>query len=196
MVNEVNPSGEQKIAEAEVDRFRGNLGPFVVAAETTRMAMVFTAAAPGNPIIFVNNSFLSLTGYMREEVLGNSFNSLMARGADPEVLALVEAALEDSSDREVTIVEHPVADTAEPIVAEPDVAESAPMLNEPQAVAEPVAAEPFTGREDAWHTPVPEQQTSPVDELPPVSRPTYVLDRVDRLLPPDIWKELGWTERD
>ena len=35
MPNEENKSGEQKIAEAEVERFRKELGPFVVAAETT-----------------------------------------------------------------------------------------------------------------------------------------------------------------
>ena len=64
-------SQEQKGAEAEVEGFRRNLGPFVVAAETTRMAMVFTdATEPHNPIIFANDSFLSLTGYDREEVLG------------------------------------------------------------------------------------------------------------------------------
>ena len=34
-------SEEQKDAEAEVEGFRKNLGPFVVAAESTRMAMVF-----------------------------------------------------------------------------------------------------------------------------------------------------------
>lgn len=57
-------SNQQKGAEAEVDRFRKDLGPFVVAAETTRMAMLFTdATEPENPIIFVNDSFLSLTGY-------------------------------------------------------------------------------------------------------------------------------------
>ena len=62
---------EQKGAEAEVESFRKDLGPFVVAAETTRMAMVFTdATEPDNPIIFANDSFLSLTGYDREEVLG------------------------------------------------------------------------------------------------------------------------------
>jgi PAS domain-containing protein len=65
---------EQKDAEAEVESFRKDLGPFVVAAETTRMAMVFTdATEPDNPIIFANDSFLSLTGYEREEVLGKSF---------------------------------------------------------------------------------------------------------------------------
>jgi pullulanase/glycogen debranching enzyme len=34
-------SETQKVAEAKVDGFRSDLGPFVVAAETTRMAMLF-----------------------------------------------------------------------------------------------------------------------------------------------------------
>ena len=85
MSNEENKSGEQKAAEADVESFRKDLGPFVVAAETTRMAMVFTdAKASDNPVIFANDSFLSLTGYDREEVLGQSLNFLMARGALPE----------------------------------------------------------------------------------------------------------------
>ena len=63
-----NKSEEQKDAEAEVESFRKDLGPFVVAAETTRMAMVFTdAKEPGHPIIFANDSFLSLIGYERKE---------------------------------------------------------------------------------------------------------------------------------
>jgi PAS domain S-box-containing protein len=94
-----NKSEEQKVAEAEVESFRQDLGPFVVAAETTRMPMVFTdAKEPGHPIIFANDAFLSLTGYERKEVLGHSFNFLMARGADPKALAQVEAAFEGSTD--------------------------------------------------------------------------------------------------
>jgi PAS domain S-box-containing protein len=94
-----NQSEEQKVAEAGVESFRKDLGPFVVAAETTRMAMVFTdAKEPGHPIIFANDSFLSLTGYDREEVLGHRFSFLMARGADPKVLAQVEAAFEGGTD--------------------------------------------------------------------------------------------------
>jgi hypothetical protein len=59
----INKSVEQKIAESEVESFRKARGPFVVAAETTRMAMVFTdAREPDNPIIFANEAFLSLTG--------------------------------------------------------------------------------------------------------------------------------------
>jgi PAS domain S-box-containing protein len=93
MVDIVGKSEEQEDAEAVVDEFRQDLGPFVVAAETTRMAMVFTdAKTPDNAIIFANDSFLSLTGYEREEVLGQSFNFLMARGADPAALGRVKAA--------------------------------------------------------------------------------------------------------
>jgi PAS domain S-box-containing protein len=85
-------SEQQKDAEADVERFRKELGPFVVAAETTRMAMAFTdAKEPDNPIIFANDSFLKLTGYGREEVLAKSFNSLMASGASPEAMKEVVA---------------------------------------------------------------------------------------------------------
>jgi PAS domain S-box-containing protein len=86
-------SETQKVAEAKVEGFRSGLGPFVVAAETTRMAMLFMdAKEPGNPIIFANDAFLDLTGYDREEVLGQCFNFLMARGTDPDSLARIDIA--------------------------------------------------------------------------------------------------------
>ena len=107
MPAEENKSGKQKGAEAEVESFRKDLGPFVVAAETTRMAMVFTdATKPDNPIIFANDSFLSLTGYNREEVLGKSFNFLMAYGADAEALARIKAEFEGSSSGGTDVIYH------------------------------------------------------------------------------------------
>jgi PAS domain S-box-containing protein len=95
----IKKSAEQKIAESEVESFRKARGPFVVAAETTRMAMVFTdAKVPDNSIIFANESFLALTGYDREEVLGQSFNFLMARGADQVALAQIARAFDGGAD--------------------------------------------------------------------------------------------------
>ena len=86
-------SSEQRTAEAEVDSFRRNLGPFVVAAETSRMPMAFTdAQAGGHPIIFANDSFLELTGYEREEILGKCFSCLIAGGTGPAVLAEIDRA--------------------------------------------------------------------------------------------------------
>src|ERR1700681_4590354 len=91
-------SDQQKGAEAEVESFRKDLGPFVVAAETTRMAREFTdVSKPDNPIMLANDSFLCLTGYGCEEVLGNSFNFLMARGPDAEALTRIKAEFEGSS---------------------------------------------------------------------------------------------------
>lgn len=95
----VRKSEKQDAAEGDVEDLRQEGGPFVVAAEETRMPMVFMdAKAAGNPIIFANDSFLALTGYERDEVLGHSFNFLMAQGADPKALALVEAAFEACDD--------------------------------------------------------------------------------------------------
>lgn len=104
MPDEVIKSGEQKAAEAEVVGFEKELGPFVVAAETTRMPMVFTdAKASDNAIIFANQAFLTLTGYAEHEVLGQGFNFLMERGGDPETLTQIRTAFEVGRDIETPL---------------------------------------------------------------------------------------------
>lgn len=85
-------SAVQRKSEANVDGFRRDLGPFVVAAEKTRMPMIFTDATPTHPVIFANDAFLGLTGYERDEVLAKSFECLLAAGTDAETMATVEAA--------------------------------------------------------------------------------------------------------
>ena len=101
MPDDVKKSGEQRTAEADVEGFKDELGPFVVAAETTRMPMVFTdACASGHPIIFVNQAFLELTGYDEHEVMGQSFDFLMMQGTDPEELAEIQTAFGGGRDLE------------------------------------------------------------------------------------------------
>jgi HAD superfamily hydrolase (TIGR01450 family) len=41
-----------------------------------------------------------------------------------------------------------------------------------------------------------ESQLADVEAQAPDDRPRYVLDRVDRLLPEDVWRELQWTDDD
>lgn len=95
MTNKASKDQEQKIAEAEVEEFKQDLGPFVVAADSTRMPMVFTDAhKPDNPIIYANDSFLKLTGYQRDEVLAQSFNFLLAGEHGTDEAAAVKAAFE------------------------------------------------------------------------------------------------------
>ena len=97
-------SGEQKKAEAGVEAFRRELGPFVVAAEKTRMPMIFMdAQAPDHPIIFANAAFLKLTGYDRQEVLGRKFRSLLADGMHNGDVSAVNAEFvkDDGSELEI-----------------------------------------------------------------------------------------------
>lgn len=96
-------SEAQKEGEATVDAFRQELGPFVVAAEKTRMPMVFVDEEPGHPVVFANDAFLKLTGYGREEVLAKSFQSLLAVGMDSESVPIVEAAFRGEGDHEPEI---------------------------------------------------------------------------------------------
>ena len=90
---------EQRIAEAEVEAFKDDLGPFVIAAETTRMPMVFTdAKQAGNPIIFANDAFLKLTEYDRDEILAQNFNFLLAEDSDHSDLNEIAAAFAGKDD--------------------------------------------------------------------------------------------------
>ncbi|EXS68725.1 HWE histidine kinase domain-containing protein [Sphingobium sp. Ant17] len=83
----------KKKSEAEVDAFRHDLGPFVVAAEKTRMPMIFTDNKATYSVVFANDAFLALTGYKREEILAKSFQSLLTIGCDQTTVEIVEAAL-------------------------------------------------------------------------------------------------------
>lgn len=104
MSDDGNSVADQKNAEEDVDKFRRQLGPFVVAAEKTRMAMIFTDAGKAeNPIVFANDSFLELTGFAREEVLGMSFKSLMTRGVGSDAMVEIEAAFAGCADSEPEI---------------------------------------------------------------------------------------------
>jgi PAS domain S-box-containing protein len=99
-----NKSEEQVVAEADVEGHRKDLGPFVVAAETTRMAMAFTDAKEAdNPIVFANDSFLSMTGFDRAEILGQSFSSLLAWKSDTDVTAQMRAAFKGSPDTDTEV---------------------------------------------------------------------------------------------
>jgi PAS domain S-box-containing protein len=68
------------------------------------MPIVFTNARdPACPIIFANDSLLSLTGHDRAELLGESIFSLLAQDADAGVLASIKKGFQRGSsiEREV-----------------------------------------------------------------------------------------------
>jgi PAS domain S-box-containing protein len=94
MPNSAVKSRGQKAAEDQIADVRDAGGPFVTAADQTRMPMIFSDPhLPGNPIIYANQSFLSLTGFDRDEVLGQSYHFLMGPETDPDAQAQIEKSL-------------------------------------------------------------------------------------------------------
>lgn len=101
MLHEIKKSELQKLAEGEVSNFKDALGPFVTAAEVTRMPMMFARATPpDHSIIFVNQAFLNLTGFEEHEVMGQSFFALIEPETDPEMLAEIQTAFKGGRDLE------------------------------------------------------------------------------------------------
>ncbi len=104
MPDQETKAGKQEAAEADVGGFEKARGPFVVAAETTRMPMVFTdAKAADNPIIFANQAFLQLTGYSEQEALGQSFDVLTMPDADSKAMTEIRTAFQSGQDLERTL---------------------------------------------------------------------------------------------
>ena len=60
----------------------GRGDPFAAAVRATRMAMVITnPSLPDNPIVFCNEAFQRLTGFSREEIIGQNCRFLQGQTA-------------------------------------------------------------------------------------------------------------------
>ncbi len=96
MPSEENKAEGRKSAEDRFDTFKKAGGPFVAVAERTRMPLVFSDPdLPGNPIIYANDSFLALSGYDRDDVLGRNYHFLIGPCTDPAARAEIDAAFEE-----------------------------------------------------------------------------------------------------
>lgn len=89
MTSDTSRSSSQLDAERVIEDFKKKLGPFVVVADATGMPMLFTnAKSDQNDLIYVNESFLNITGYERSDALGMPFHCIFANDCDrvPEIL--------------------------------------------------------------------------------------------------------------
>ena len=81
--------------------------PFTAAFRATRMAMVITdPRRDDNPIIFVNDAFLNLTGYARDEVAGRNCRFLQGPDTDPAAIDAVRAAVAAGEGIEIELLNH------------------------------------------------------------------------------------------
>ena len=69
--------------------------PFHSAFYGTRMSMVISNPnLPDNPITFVNQSFLAMTGYTRAEIIGRNCRFLQGPDTDMDQIALMSEAIQ------------------------------------------------------------------------------------------------------
>jgi two-component system sensor kinase FixL len=80
MANKSRNTPSQAKALAEIEAFVEQLGPFVVAADKTRMPMLFTdAQSSKNEIVYVNESFVKLSRYKRHDLIGKPISEILAK---------------------------------------------------------------------------------------------------------------------
>ena len=86
--------------DAEITRIVAGSDPFAGAVRATRMPMLITdPRQDDNPIVFVNDAFVRLTGYQRDEILGRNCRFLQGDETDRGDVARIR----DAIDRRTTI---------------------------------------------------------------------------------------------
>lgn len=100
-----NPEETDQSANTSPERMNVPAGAMLEQAmEQTRMAITITdPRQPDNPIIFVNQAFLDLTGYERDEVIGRNCRFLQGPEPDQAVLGEIRKALKEETVKVVKI---------------------------------------------------------------------------------------------
>lgn len=100
-------TGARTLAEGAIEKLRQRGGVFVDAVRATRMPMALTdPTLPGNPIVFANQSFLNLTGYSMEEVLGQQPYFMNGPDTDSRDAGLFRDILDSGQDGIVETVQY------------------------------------------------------------------------------------------
>lgn len=97
--NDVTSDANHPIEEMNIDAAR----LIHQATEQTRMAMIVTDPhEPDDPIVFVNQAFERMTGYARDEIIGQNCRFLQGKDTDPRAVRRIREGLERE---EVTVIE-------------------------------------------------------------------------------------------
>ncbi|GGD93448.1 signal transduction histidine kinase [Aureimonas endophytica] len=81
--------------------------PFASAVRTTRMPMVITDPRQrDNPIVFCNDAFCALTGYERDEIIGNNCRFLQGEATRADDVAKVRRAIASQEPAQVDLLNY------------------------------------------------------------------------------------------
>src|SRR5829696_5475477 len=100
-------TAERTRSERHLEAVREQGGMFVEAVRLTRMPMIVTdATLPGNPIIFANQSFIDLSGYAEDELLGQDPHFMNGEETDGEAVRQYETAIKEGRDETLEILQY------------------------------------------------------------------------------------------
>lgn len=86
---------------------QGKGDPFAAAVRATRMAMIITdPRRDDNPIVFVNDAFLTMTGYSRAEIMGRNCRFLQGRDTDASAVRQIRAAIDAKRDIAIDVLNY------------------------------------------------------------------------------------------
>ena len=113
-VTEDRPSPAQEKAASDEARITAEIygsddgtNPFLAAVRATRMPVIITnPRLPDNPSVFVNDAFCRMSGYAREEILGNNCRFLQGEETDPGAVAMIRRAVQAVESIEIDIRNH------------------------------------------------------------------------------------------
>lgn len=95
------------LAERHVEGVRLQGGVFVEAVRVTRMPMMVTdATLPGNPIIFANEAFITLSGYPIDELLGQHPHFMNGHLTDADAIRSYETSMDAGQDVTLEILQY------------------------------------------------------------------------------------------
>ena len=90
-----------------LDAEHGKGDPFAAAVRATRMAMIVTDPRQhDNPIVFVNDAFLSLSGYERDEIMGRNCRFLQGADTDRGAVLQVREAIGNCRDIAIDLLNY------------------------------------------------------------------------------------------
>src|SRR4051795_189257 len=103
----VADTAERTLSERHMEAVRQQGGMFVEAVRVTRMPMLMTdATLPGNPILFANQSFIKLSGYTLDELLGQDPHFMNGENTDPDAIRRYESAIQEGRDETLEILQY------------------------------------------------------------------------------------------
>ncbi|MGC4023844.1 MAG: PAS domain-containing protein, partial [Mesorhizobium sp.] len=86
---------------------KGKGDPFAAAMRATRMPMLITDPnLPDNPIVFVNEAFLRLTGYKHDEIMGKNCRFLQGAKTSTEDVAKIREAIRTREDISIDVLNY------------------------------------------------------------------------------------------